>query len=209
MLDNYDPNDRPANAVVGEQLDQLSRQGEFWWIETAGSGEMQWSASAAALFRQPDIFLFDAQSEGACQLVRVRRLQDEQVLALADTAGSSIELRAAEFGPLHAGQPLRLVLYWQTAGAVTQSYAVFTQLFAPDGRMIAQQDNLPVNGLAPTESWIPGIPIRDTYILDVPADAQPGQYALHLGLYDELGRQTLTRPDGAQADHLTFDLTLE
>ncbi len=36
VLDGYDPNDRPAEEVMGAKLAQLAGAGEFWWVEQSG-----------------------------------------------------------------------------------------------------------------------------------------------------------------------------
>jgi hypothetical protein len=127
-------------------------------------------------------------------------------LAQADTQGSPIALRAFAAAPAKSGQPLRFVLYWQTAAPVTASYTVFTQLFDAAGRMVAQQDNLPVQGLAPTDTWHPDQIIRDAYTLALPPDAVAGAYTLQIGLYDASDRRNLKLADGTQADHLALPL---
>jgi hypothetical protein len=58
-----------------------------------------------------------------------------------------------------------------------------------------------VMGMAPTNTWQPGIVVRDPFRLDLPG---AGSYTLHVGLYDESGRRTLTLADGSAADHMTL-----
>jgi len=76
------------------------------------------------------------------------------------------------------------------------------------GVMVAQQDNLPVEGLAPTDTWTPGAVIRDPYHLSLPPGSVPlGEtHQLHVGLYNEAGRRSLTLADGTTADHVTFPI---
>jgi len=77
-----------------------------------------------------------------------------------------------------AGDALHIELYWLAETPVAESYTVFTQLIDPSGALVAQQDNLPVEGLAPTNTWQPNTPIRDPYVLQIPADAAVGEYRL-------------------------------
>ncbi|PJF45719.1 MAG: hypothetical protein CUN48_17460 [Candidatus Thermofonsia Clade 3 bacterium] len=109
-------------------------------------------------------------------------------------------------GEAKTGATLSLVLYWQAMTPIKDDYTVFTQLFAPDGRMVAQQDNPPVLGQAPTSAWRVGEMVRDVYRLTIPADAAPGAYKLHIGLYNQAGRLPVTLADGALADHVTIDV---
>jgi hypothetical protein len=107
------------------------------------------------------------------------------------------------------GGALRLVLYWHTPSPVKARYTVFTQLFDPAGKLVAQQDNWPVAGLAPTDSWQAGALIRDPYQLAIPAGAAPGKYQLWVGLYDESGRRPLTLANGGEADHLALPVVVD
>ncbi len=235
VLDGYDPNDRPAEAVMGDKLAQLAGIGEFWWVEQTsapGSGQgshasgeavaaTDWSPMLRNFAAQPRVAMFDEQVLGACRLARVTALPDQAALATIDTAGGPIMLLAADVGkPItseaggapdsrNTGRVLPLVLYWQAAAPVDESYTVFTQLFDSSGRLVAQQDNLPVQGLAPTNTWQPGTPIRDSYHLALPADAASGVYGLQVGMYDAQGRRTLTLADGTSVDHLSLPVQVD
>ena len=183
--------------------------GEFWWVEQAasdgqGSGTPEWSPVLRSFMAESGAALFDEQMLGACHLARVAVLGDQPALATVDTTGGPIKLLAADVStpraPTAKGTPdsriVPVVLYWQAAAPVGASYTVFTQLFDASGRLIAQQDNLPVQGLAPTDTWQAGTPIRDPYRLVLPPDTVPGDYDLQVGMYDSQGRRTLTMPDG-------------
>ena len=210
VLDGYDPNDRPAAAVIRDKLAEVATAGEFWWVEQSRAGaEQEWSAAATEFFADPMVHTFDEQTLGACHMIRVLPLAEGVSLAEADTAGGPIQLRAATLGPAQVGAPLHLVLYWQAEAPVEASYTVFTQLFDSAGVMVAQQDNLPVNGLAPTDTWQPGVVVRDPYRLAVPAGAAAGDYQLQIGLYDAGGRRALTLRDGSTTDHLTIPVHVQ
>jgi hypothetical protein len=49
------------------------------------------------------------------------------------------------------------------------------------GRVVAQADSIPADGLAPTTSWLPGEIVADGHVLVAPG---PGRYRLLVGLYD-------------------------
>jgi len=65
------------------------------------------------------------------------------------------------------------------------SYTAFVHLVAPDGSNLTQIDRPPaIDGEPyPTDSWVPGEIIVDTYWLAIPMDAPAGPYRVRLGLY--------------------------
>ncbi len=103
----------------------------------------------------------------------------EKLADLVTLAG--YELGATAVAP---GQALTLTLYWQPQQTTATSYTAFVQLIGPDGRPLAQQDQLPAAGTRPTPGWLPGEIIADAYTLSLPADAPPGDYRLLTGLYN-------------------------
>jgi hypothetical protein len=106
------------------------------------------------------------------------------------------------------GQPIHLDLYWQPHQTTTTSYTVFVQLLGPDGRPVAQQDQVPGSGHRPTTGWLPGEIVRDEYTLTLPAVAPPGVYQLVTGLYDSRSGERL--PLGAgDGDAITLPVTIE
>ena len=205
ILDSYGVGQDPAQ-VVARRLAPLAAQDEFWWIqmEVPELGPLY----APALFPDFRIRLVEERSFGACTLARAVPLP-EQPLASADVAGGPILLLKAVLDRPAPGEALHLVLYWQAQAPVQESYTVFTQLLDEQGRLVAQQDNLPVTGLAPTETWQPGLPIRDPYRLAIPPDASPGRYRLLVGLYTAAGRRPLLLADGRQQEFVEFPITLE
>jgi hypothetical protein len=81
------------------------------------------------------------------------------------------------------GGSVHLTLYWRALAEMETSYTVFTHLLGPDGHIVAQQDNPPVNGAYPTTLWLPGEIIADPYLIHLPPDLPPGDYALETGFY--------------------------
>ena len=201
VLDGYDPNDRPAVEVMGEKLATIAAAGEFWWVEETQAG------TSAVLER---FELLEERTLGQCRLVRVLKLPAEAAIATFDTAGSPISLLDAAIGEVQDGQLLPLVLYWQAGGQVDAGYTVFTQLFDASGALVAQQDNLPVQGLAPTDTWRLGVVVRDPYRLALPAGIAPGAYTLHVGLYDATGQRAAAIGETEAADdHIVLPVTVQ
>lgn len=99
---------------------------------------------------------------------------------------------------LRAGQPVTLTLYWQVAQPTRRDARVFVHLLCPDGRLVAQDDNVPGQGWYPSAIWLAGDAIRDEHVLE-PTDAPAGACALSVGLYDfDTGYRWEATDDGGQ-----------
>jgi hypothetical protein len=85
---------------------------------------------------------------------------------------------------------LTLTLYWQCNTALETSYTVFVHLLDENGQVQAQNDQLPVQGRAPTGGWVEEQIVIDTHIVAIAETAPPGPYRIEVGMYD---RQTMTR----------------
>lgn len=224
VIDTYSPIDEARETVAARRFHELLDEAgatEFWWIEQPGSLSILNDDSSDALrplLASNAVTRFDDEQFGACRLLRAARLGGAP-LAAAATAGGPIELIDAalpqsDARTLQSGGEVNLVLYWRARSSVEESYTVFAQLFAAGADsqvLIAQQDNLPVRGLAPTTSWQPGSVIRDPYNIALPedADVDDSGLTLHVGLYTEAGRVPLRLADGTIVDHLTFEVQLE
>lgn len=207
VLDGYTPESdyveevvRRANAIAAP---------EFWWIERTDVAYSRTSPAAARdrYLAQPQVHRLEEQTLGACRLLRLVAVGGTP-LATVDVEGGPLVLDLALTGAAQVGAPLHLVLYWHGGAAIGARYTVFTQLFDPAGTLVAQQDNWPVHGLAPTDSWTPGVWVRDPYMLAIPPGAAPGDYQLWVGVYDEAGRRPLTLAGGDQTDHLVIPITV-
>ena len=203
IVDGYDPVNEAWDEVLATRLATYVGNQEFWWVTYTAL-----PSRAERYFAQPDVQLLEQQTLGACTVKRVIRPTPE-ALAEVTVAGGPIRLRSVAVAPAKVGEALAVVLYWEGLSPVTESYTVFTHLLGPDGQLVAQQDNLPVGGLAPTTTWTPGVLIRDPYQLAVPSTVAPGTYQLQVGLYTAEGRQLFTLTDGSTADHLVIPITIQ
>jgi hypothetical protein len=86
---------------------------------------------------------------------------------------------------LEPGDTFRLTLYWRAQRNGLPPYKVFNQAFYGDGVMVAQKDAIPACDREPTTLWYPGDLVVDIHDIPVAADAPPGVYPLHTGLYTE------------------------
>ncbi|MEZ4859970.1 MAG: glycosyltransferase family 39 protein [Caldilineaceae bacterium] len=99
------------------------------------------------------------------------------------------------------GATVPLTLRWQGLAPVQTNYTVFVHIVGPDGALVAQQDQPPLGGFAPTSLWDPGLTVLDHYQVTLPADALAGSYTVRIGLYTvEQGRLPVQRDGAAQGD---------
>ena len=81
---------------------------------------------------------------------------------------------------------------WEALSTPAGQYKVFLHLVSEDGRLVAQYDGEPGDGLNPTTGWSSADAVFvDRYGLVVPSDASAGPYQLLAGLYDISGAPRL------------------
>jgi hypothetical protein len=104
---------------------------------------------------------------------------------------------------LEHGAALRVNASWRALADVAEDYSVTVQLLHQRQHLIAQDDEWPRRGFAPTSLWQTGQVTDDWYSLRVPGEATPGRYRLVLGLYlrRDMRRVTWSGP-GAAGDWL-------
>jgi hypothetical protein len=118
--------------------------------------------------------------------------------------GEAIALRGYDFegASVRPGGTLTLTLHWQALKPVAEPYTVFIHLRNEGGELIAQQDNMPLRGSAPTTCWVPGEILSDRYVLHVDPQTPPGRYLLSAGLYHwPEGQRLAAHGLGARPDH--------
>jgi hypothetical protein len=95
---------------------------------------------------------------------------------------------------LSGTDPVTLTLYWRTEAQVGANYTVFIHALDANGEIVAQFDAPPLNGLYPSDVWLPGQIIADVHPIALPEAAQ----TLAAGLYDptSLARLPVTDRNG-------------
>ncbi len=83
-----------------------------------------------------------------------------------------------------AGEPLQITLYWKATGKMEKSYTVFVQMLGTAPSPVAQKDSQPLNGARPTQTWVEGEYLTDSYTLEIKPDVPPGEYKILIGWYD-------------------------
>jgi hypothetical protein len=109
--------------------------------------------------------------------------------------GENIELVAFDLAFSDRSEPVRLALYWQALGTVSQDLSVFVQLLDARDQLVWQVDRYPADGFRPTTSWDVGEVIVDRYGWQLPAELPGGEYRLITGLYDWQTGQRLSVAD--------------
>ena len=112
------------------------------------------------------------------------------------------DLNGQTFAP---GAKIPLTLYWQAIGAVDGRYTVFVHVLDSAGKLVAQQDQEPDGGQAPTTSWVQNEVIADPYTLSLPSTLAPGDYSIEAGMYDSATgvRLNVAAPSAAaSSDHI-------
>ncbi len=84
------------------------------------------------------------------------------------------------------------MLYLSASQKMDRNLAISVRLVAPDGRLLAQDDNWPARGLLPTSQWSLGRLIRDTHYLAIPAEAAALPLSLVVVVYDSSTGQPVT-----------------
>lgn len=161
----------------------------------AGPGEyrLQLELNAPALGRLPVLSwerlpisdkLFVGPVKISPQVIPTAEL--ERATQAGVTFGDAIMLRGYSIAERTArpGDSLHLALYWFAQKQVTKGYTVFIHLLDSSGRVRAQVDSQPFQGMYWTSLWNAGEAIRDEYQLELPANLPAGEYKIELGLYE-------------------------
>jgi hypothetical protein len=96
------------------------------------------------------------------------------------------------------GNPRSLQLSWGSNQIIQRDYTVFVQALDANGHLVAQIDQQPRQGNAPTSTWLAGEHIQDDMTFSQPLD---GWQKIIVGLYDETG-QRLPLADANERDHV-------
>jgi hypothetical protein len=96
-----------------------------------------------------------------------------------------------------SSQNIEFALYFESSGAITNNYQVFTHLVSPAGQVVGQADRIAGADSYPTSLWSPGSLFRNTFSIHLKDDLSPGDYQLLVGLYD--GPNRLALADGREA----------
>jgi hypothetical protein len=180
-------------------IEERMRRGDGLYLVHApehtafGGYEALFQDAAYRTGRGVDLWRTYSQRDGSPVILVYTTVPAATLTALpAGAVATDIEfrdgIRLLGYAPAHpgwtAGEMASLTLYWNAAAPPARDYTVFVHLSADDERIVAQHDGVPALGSRPTTSWRAGDVVADRVRLDMPVDAQPGQYRLWVGLYD-------------------------
>jgi hypothetical protein len=129
-------------------------------------------------------------------------LSDPTRQSVSARLGDSIILEAytEPSDAVRAGDVLTTTLFWRCQGEVRENYHVFVHLVDDDGKMVGQNDGLPLLGAYPTSEWTQDLLLPDPHPFAIASDAPPGEYQLVAGMYrwPAIERVPAYRDDGAR-----------
>jgi hypothetical protein len=143
-----------------------------------------WEAMAARVQDARHVYLvrYDPQTEPQLIEVGGRTTGSASASPLAVFGQGSLGLLEARW--TRQGEALEVTLVWQAAAAMTADWSAFVHLYAPDGRLVAQQDGYPVGRMLPIRLMTPGVPVEDVRRIPLPEGLPAGEYKLAMGVYD-------------------------
>ncbi|MEA3337859.1 MAG: glycosyltransferase family 39 protein [Chloroflexota bacterium] len=83
-----------------------------------------------------------------------------------------------------AGDQLAVEVIWQRLDDLDASYIAFVHLLDDAGKLVAQDDHIPLDGQRPTGDWVAGEVVADTFLLSLPESLAAGIYRLETGFYN-------------------------
>ena len=134
---------------------------------------------------------------------RTRELSVDKSLAVdtrpAPPVNFAAPIRLEDFelasAAVRRDQAVVLLLYWRGVKPIENDYTVTAHLIDASGRVIAQSEQMPRRGQAPTRAWAPGSLIVDAIQLPMPLDIPSGMYRLEIALYDPTTQQRVAIVD--------------
>jgi hypothetical protein len=109
------------------------------------------------------------------------------------------------------GDRFTITVYWQPQAEIDFDYSSYVHLVDEAGRGVTQSDHQVGGDYYPTSFWRPGEVLRDSHLLSLPPDVQPGVYRLVAGMYRypslealggpaDIGLLAVKNPDSVQME---------
>ncbi|MEK7441887.1 MAG: hypothetical protein AABZ78_13885 [Chloroflexota bacterium] len=180
-------NSYPVNFdLVGLQLSQRAPQNDLWvilWNETKGDPTRR-----VERWLDQKLFLAEEKWFGALRVLHYYAGASSPT-PLNVVYGDVAKLESVSI----LGMALRIELRWRALNTTQTSYKIFAHVLNAQGQLVAQRDNIPQNGFAPTNTWK-----RDQIIVDrfaLPQTLPSGTYTIKVGVYDPLTNERVLTVD--------------
>jgi mannosyltransferase len=128
----------------------------------------------------------DEQWVGNIRLGVYTTQSPQATVPLTATFGNSLTLESAgvDFSPRTVGEIIPLRLTWRATTPLKQRYKVFVHLGQADAPPVAQNDNEPMAGFRPTDTWQAGEQVIDQRGVWLKPGMPAGTFGLYVGVYD-------------------------
>jgi hypothetical protein len=150
------------------------------WLLTGGTGVPDSARAELEVVGSADaVYTFAADYR-----LSLYAAEDESTLAAPlARLSSGADLIGFQVERVEVGQIL-VTLFWLATDPPDESYTAFVHLVSEDGEFVVGHDSFPLNGTAPTQTWLSGYVYADPHLLEIREDASPGMYELVAGMYD-------------------------
>ena len=180
------PEDIPANRALWLLL-------SFWKIEGDGFGLLPVGFSDHPLLGDTHVILDE--------LVLPEPVKSTSHENAPARFANGFVLQAASIpGRAQAGEELQVTFRWGTDSAGSEDWTQFLHLDHEESGLFWNVDQMPLGLRLPTRLWYAGLQASEVWQFTLPADLQPGRYAIYSGLYrpSDLQRLAVTLADGTQ-----------
>jgi len=184
-------------------LQNLAATHDRLWLLVDGSPELGWSTRPVERYLSAFYYpiraiqvgdftrLIEYSTVAAPRAYGFRDAQRSVDLSFGDLRLLGFELPRGD--TIRAEGALPISLFWETSTQISSRYTIAVYLRDENGAPISQNDSPPRGGFAPTDSWMPGLPVWDHRALALPDDIAAGVYQLWVKVYD-------FAPDGSVND---------
>jgi len=156
-----------------------------------------YEALAESIHQADQVYVLDYR-EDSLGIVRVGGTREGERAERLALYGGAIELREVRYHKTDAG--LRVDLLWSAREPMPEPYTVFLHLYGQDGRLVAQDDGLPLGGTYPFRLWRVGEMVQDVRTLDLPSDWRADGHVIGVGLYHrETGERAAAQDTSGEA----------
>jgi hypothetical protein len=124
---------------------------------------------------------------------------------LAELVGYDISTTTVE-----PGGTFNLTLNWYTLSETDLQQSIFVQLVDDTGRQVGSGDSAPRQDWYPTDTWVSEVCFTDVHHVIVSENAEPGTYALQVGIYNpDTGVRLPASGDLPDSYRLEIPITVE